>query len=1018
MRRLLSLFCGGLAVVALCAAPMRAQALFSSPKQAEAAMRPLWTPARARFLRQWLLLGPVAGGLTQTPQVAAAPTPGLKQSLSNGRTSTWQAQSSWVDVVSLSDLLDAPAYRGSAAPLESAYAYTTIARDAATEAVLSLASDGPMRVWLNGKLVETVATPRPFLFDQTRVPVHLDKGDNGLLIQLAHRSGPWRFAVRLLKPGQVVTPVNEITPALSVGHDGVLDIRTDITADNSGAPVHVAAVAPGGDVVEQADAPRGAVVHFSTASWPDGPYDIRATTTTAWGMDAAAHLSWYKGDARPAAAKLLEAAQQAPPGLPGATLRLLATMVRERLGDNPLAAPDDSWPLVHSALMEYDELQQKVVGKPGPVRPYGFVRLAYTDEVDGSTQFCRAYLPAHYDATERWPVIVNLHGFAPANPPYSETVDVGKRHDATADRYGVILLEPYGRGNSQYAAIGEQDVLHCLAVAKQRFNIDDDRVYLTGESMGGSGTWLIASHHPDLFAAAAPIFGGFDYRIDPGWDGGFVNPGADQVPERYTLRYQSSFRDAESLSNLPLFVTHGDSDQTVPVDFSRFAVTMLQRWNYNIRYEEIPGRGHEDLDIGDRIDSWLLAHRRIPVAHEVRIRAFDLDTAGAYWARVVAFDEPLQAMEVDAAVLRPGLIRLDTRNVAAIRLAPPAELRGPSALQIVWNGRPFKVTPDAQGAVLLTEPGTKALPGDKRPGLEGGLSNIIATPFAVVMGTISSDPRLRALCRDKADAFVQQWVNWQHVKPRLFKDTEITPADERRYSLILVGGADANLISRRLMPRLPLRVDADAVTIDGERFAARDAVVQMIYPSPVSPARYVMVVASTSADGMYFWNAAGLWNMPFGYPTQAMDWTIRDGRLVAIDPGLGTQRSAIASGIFDRHWRLDDRYVFRGDAALRAASPLRRPPPAGVAPTAAMVAANCGQYQLQPGFNAVVRQRGNGLAIDIPGTPEYALNEESDNVFVLGDTGIAVVFSRDAQGHTTGLTINQDGVQTPATKLN
>jgi predicted peptidase len=100
--------------------------------------------------------------------------------------------------------------------------------------------------------------------------------------------------------------------------------------------------------------------------------------------------------------------------------------------------------------------------------------------------------------------------------------------------------------------------------------------------MGGSGTWLIASRHPDLFAAVAPVFGGWDFRLLPG--SGFANPGATTVPERFVQESQSSFVGAEGLLNLPLLVNHGDSDPTVTVEYSRHAVRMLQRWGYDVRY--------------------------------------------------------------------------------------------------------------------------------------------------------------------------------------------------------------------------------------------------------------------------------------------------------------------------------------------------------------------------------------------------------------------------------------------------
>jgi poly(3-hydroxybutyrate) depolymerase len=983
----------------------------SSPDRA-APKRELWTPGESRFLRHWLLLGPISGSLTPEPVIAAAatPSPGLKQALSDGRTLIWEPQSSWTDIVDVADLLATPAYRGSQAAPEVAYAYGAVDCDRATDVVLSVASDGPLHVWLNGSRVEAINEQRTFLFDQDRVTMHLQKGRNGVLVELEHRSGAWRFAMRMREPGQLAVPLEEITPVLTGGPGGSLNILTDVTPNNAGAPVHVAAVAPGGDVLAQTDSPRGTTARFAAESWPEGPYEIRLTTSTAWGKREVVHLAWYKGDARIAAQRLLDAAQRAPAGASGASLRTLADLVRDRLGERPLAAPDDSWPRIHSALMEYAEQQQQAAGRAGSVRPYGFVRLAYTDDVDGSTQFCRAYLPPDYAPARRWPLIIMMHGFNPPNPPYVRWWDAAKRHDATADRHDVIVLEPLGRGNAQYLGIGELDVLRCLAQAKERFSVDDDRVYLTGESMGGSGTWLIASHHPDLFAAAAPVFGGWDYRILPG--SGFDNLPADQGPERFAAEVQSSFAAAESLLDLPLLVTHGDSDQSVPVEFSRHAVTMLQRWNYDIRYQEIPHRGHEDLDLRDRIVSWLLDHRRLRAPHAVRIRSSELNSASAYWARVEAFEEPLRMIEVDAQVLRPGVVRLDTRNVAALRLDLPEELRGSSGLRVTWNGRNIAAMHDARGAILLQAPDEKLSPGDKRPGLEGGLSNLITTPFAIVEGTASRDPRMRELCHRKARAFAERWAAWQHVMPRVFRDDELTAADERRYSLLLIGGPDANRVTRRLASRLPLHIDGRSVTIDGKRFEAVDAVVEMIYPSPAQPARYVTVVAATSTEGMYFWDPTSLWQMPLGYPTQPLDWTIRDGRLVALGFGLGSGRSAVASGVFDRHWRLADDGIFRGDAALRAASPLRHPPhdPHALAPSS--MVSYVGRYEA---FK--VSASGQGLALDTGDGLRYALAEESDNVFAVGDTGAVAIFSRDARGDISGLTLNESGQQWAAKRL-
>ncbi|HET9315375.1 MAG TPA: hypothetical protein VFQ51_07275, partial [Vicinamibacteria bacterium] len=204
----------------------------------------------------------------------------------------------------------------------------------------------------------------------------------------------------------------------------------------------------------------------------------------------------------------------------------------------------------------------------------------------------------------------------------------------------------------------------------------------------------------------------------------------------------------------------------------------------------------------------------------------------------------------------------------------------------------------------------------KSPAMEGRLTYFFGTPFAIVVGTASRDPQMVRVCREKAEALVALWERWQHVRPRVLRDDEVSPEHERRYSLLLLGGRDANRVTARVAGRLPLAVERDAVTIDGRRFAASDAVAQVLHPSPLQPDRYVLVVAATSTAGMRNWDPGGFWAQENGYPKLVWDFTIRDGRRAA-EPGLGPERGWVAAGIFDRHWRRDDRFIATGDEAPR-----------------------------------------------------------------------------------------------------
>jgi hypothetical protein len=193
----------------------------------------------------------------------------------------------------------------------------------------------------------------------------------------------------------------------------------------------------------------------------------------------------------------------------------------------------------------------------------------------------------------------------------------------------------------------------------------------------------------------------------------------------------------------------------------------------------------------------------------------------------------------------------------------------------------------------------------------------------------------------------------------MLKDTEVTAEHQKKYSLLLIGGADANRVTQRLGARVPLQVKRDSVTIDGRKFSATDAVVQLVYPSPAQPDRYVLIVAATSPAGMHFWNPSAFRHLVYGFPLLPMDWTLRDGRRVKLDNGLSAERMWIASGTFDNRWRRDDRWVFSGDESLRAQSPLRQAPASTATAPPANGHAYVGTYRFEAGFTAAVAEDGN-----------------------------------------------------------
>jgi enterochelin esterase-like enzyme len=775
-----------------------------------------------------------------------------------------------------------------------AYAYTTVKVPASTDLMMTVGSDDAVRVWLNGKIVHTNVVSRGVSPDSDIVSVRLNPGVNTILVKVVNAGGAWGFALRLAQAGDLGSRLFRPWVAPETPDNRI--VVTTAAGKNDAIPVDVAIVAAGGKVVDRRRAPLGTPVSFDASAWPSGAYEARCVPTFPDGRSQTVHLGFYRGDALAAARRLVSTAPANGQTAAELTHAMLADLVRAKIGD-PMAdqaLTAEQANSLASPLMEWEELQSG-----SQVRPEGFVRFAYRDPIDDSPQFCLAYLPPDYTPDKKWPMAVTLHGANFANPAYvgwTGMWGIDARHSDRADNYHVIELAPMGRYNSFYRGLGEQDVLRCIQMAKERFSIDDDRVYLGGISMGGAGTWQIGSRHPELFAAISPNLGVFDYHVNTSEET-FKTLGK---LDTFYLESQSTLVQAESLLTTPVFVNHGDADPVINVDQSRYAVRLLQRWGYDVRYWEHPGGGHGDFNSDTEVFPWFLRHTRTSNPTEVRLRAADIKTAAAHWLRILQSVEPFQMMTAEAEVVGPNHIKLSTANASAVALSPSASLIDPSKpLNVTWNGVDLQPAMLVSGVATYYAKEYRPETGDKNAIIAGPLNDIANTPFAVVVGTQSADISMNDACRKMADDFVAGWQRAQHCAPRVIIDTNVTDDDIARYSLYLIGGANANAVTAKLAGNLPLRVDDAGVAIAGRRLAARNgAAYQAIFPNPRNPQRYVRICGADSSTGMTVLSRI---------PDDAYDFGV-------VDSATG---ELIACGVFDAHWRCSDAGTLVGATAVR-----------------------------------------------------------------------------------------------------
>ena len=195
------------------------------------------------------------------------------------------------------------------------------------------------------------------------------------------------------------------------------------------------------------------------------------------------------------------------------------------------------------------------------------------------------FLPqAYHSSTERWPLILFLHGGGERGDDI-ETVKVHGPLKIAAERpdFPFIVVAPQVATDMIWST-ARLDAL--LQDVQERYRVDPDRIYLTGLSMGGYGAWHLAMEFPHRFAALAPISGG-------------------ATPSGMC-----------ALKHLPIWVFHGAKDDIIKLDRSEELVERLKRCNGNVRFTVYPDAGHDAWTRtyeNPELYEWFLQQRRHPV---------------------------------------------------------------------------------------------------------------------------------------------------------------------------------------------------------------------------------------------------------------------------------------------------------------------------------------------------------------------------------------------------------------------
>ena len=497
--------------------------------------------------------------------------------------------------------------------------------------------------------------------------------------------------------------------------------------------------------------------------------------------------------------------------------------------------------------------------------------ITFFSTVDDTDQPYGLYVPKNFDPAKRYPLVVSLHGaYSNHRLNLRRVLGQGNRPgetDAEATRYfpqlpdvPYFVASPLARGTLGYQGIPEQDVYDVLADMKRRFPIDEDRVYLTGLSMGGGGALWLGLTRPDIWAAIAPVC-----------------PAAPPRTEWF----------ASNVLNVPVHLFQGALDPVVPPEGTREWKRRLEELGTAVVYTEYPNARHNSWDnayAGAAIFDWFSHYRRNRFPDRVRFSTDRYRYSSAYWVRIDRL-VPGTPARIDATFEDPNRIAIETQGIDGLTLllGGHSKFDRRKAVRVRWNGRELQRAADGGGSVSF---GTKPGSGDKRPGLEGPIADAVAARHIYVFGT-GGNPSAEELRERRSVA--EKAAEWSTPALRLLltfevkADKEVRETDLRRANLFLFGTRETNSVIDRFSDRLPLKLNAGAADYG------------LIFVAPAA-GRYVVV-----NSGLPWWtgmNAAARPGLGFLPPATVLN-SFND--YVLFKGGLD---NPVVEGRFDPDWRV------------------------------------------------------------------------------------------------------------------
>jgi len=496
----------------------------------------------------------------------------------------------------------------------------------------------------------------------------------------------------------------------------------------------------------------------------------------------------------------------------------------------------------------------------------------FISELDGSVQYY-AVSPQLKSGPDNKPALfLSVHG--------AEVQAISQARAYKPKDWGVVVAPTNRRPRGfNWEDWGRLDALEVLEIAKKQYKPDSSRIYLTGHSMGGHGTWFLGATYPEKWAAIAPS-AGYPTLSSYGSHDGVIPDSAGSPMESVLLRSSNASNVLALISNyksLGVYVAHGDADKTVSVKYARQMRDILGKFHRDFSYYEHIGGEHW---YGDISVDWppifnFFSWHSIPA--DTAVSSIDFTTANPgisskmRWAEIQQQTVPLKYSRIQLSLdKKTNRISGSTDNVAAIAFNLAAFAPGTEVQIALDSLAAFSYKVKQQNETIYLKKGAEWTISmhekqNKNPQRNGTFKEAFKNNMVFVYGTGGSKEEI-SWALDKAKYDAETWYYRGNGAVEIIADKNFDPEQYNNRGVILYGNKDTNTAWNKLLKNCPVTVTSGKITVADKNFSGEDLAACFIWPRSDSEYASVAVISGTGKKGLMAANANQYFSGGSGFP--------------------------------------------------------------------------------------------------------------------------------------------------------